>query len=280
MDTLKKLLKSIEKWAKDQENIRAMLLLGSRSHKGETDRLSDIDLHLFVQNPGNYFENEDWFHSFGPVWLAVQGQDNVQPAWKIIYEDGLLVEFVISPTSTLKNLIDNLPPHFDPGYAVLIDKDKLASHLPKASGNARPPEKPSEETFQNTLSDFWLNAYHVAKYLWRRDLWRAKHHDWLMKGNLLEMMGWHSLLVGEQQSFTTYQGKAIKSWVDPEIFTSLMTVFGRFYPADSWRALEDTIKIFTKLSVDVGKALNIDPRLDLHDKFMPFIKDLQANPPD
>lgn len=278
MDSPKKLLKNIEKWAKDQENIRAMILLGSYARKEGIDRLSDIYLHFYVQDPGYYIENEDWFRSFSPVWLAVLRQEEGHIIWQILYEGGLLVEFFIYPTNTLEKMAKSLPSHFDTGYKVLIDKDKLAKKLPKASGTAHPPKEPSKETFQNTLSDFWMNAYHVAKYLWRRDLWRAKHHDWLLKGNLLEMMGWHSLLIGRQQSFTTYQGKGLKGWIEPETFTSLMTVFGRFYPADSWRALEDTIKLFTALSQEVGKFLNSDPRLDLKDKFMPLIKDLQSNP--
>ena len=280
MDSPKRLLKTIEKWAKDQENIRAVILLGSRVHRGGTDRLSDIDLHLIAENPTYFTDQRAWFKDFGPIWLAVHDQEKEEEIWKVIFEGGLLVEFVISPKSSLEKINQSLPPHFDPGYTVLIDKDKLTKQLPKASGSARPPEKPSEEAFQNTLSAFWFNAYHVAKYLWRRDLWRAKHHDWLLKGTLLEMMGWHSLLLGERQSFTTYQGKGLKGWIDPETFTSLMTVFGRFYPADSWRALEDTIKIFTKLSSDVGEFLNSDPRMDLQEKFMPLIKDLQSNPPE
>ena len=278
MDSPKKILKSIEKWVKNQENVRAVILLGSLARKGDTDRLSDIDLHLMVENPNDFTEQDSWFEDFNPVWLAVFRRENENVTWKIIYEGGILVEFFISPTSLLEKMRATLPMHYEPGYTVLIDKDKLTKNLPKASGKALPPEKPSEKDFQNTLSDFWLNAYHVAKYLWRRDLWRAKHHDWLMKGNLLEMMGWHSLLVGGQQSFTTYQGKGLQGWITPETFTSLMTVFGRFYPADSWRALEDTIKIFTNLSNDVGEFLNVDPRLDLRHKFMPLIKELQANP--
>jgi aminoglycoside 6-adenylyltransferase len=280
MDSPKKILKSIEKWAKNQENVRAVILLGSQARRGDTDRLSDIDLHLIVENPNDFTEQDNWFEDFGPVWLSVFKRDNENVNLKIIYEGGVLVEFVISPKSAIEKMDSSLPPHYEPGYAVLDDKDKLTKILPKASGTARPPERPLEEDFQNTLSDFWLNAYHVAKYLWRRDLWRAKHHDWLMKGNLLEMMGWHSLLISEQQSFTTYQGKGLQGWIAPETFTSLMTVFGRFYPADSWRALEDTIKIFTKLSNELAEFLNADPRLDLRNKFMPLIKDLQNNPPE
>ena len=280
MDSPKKLLKNIEKWAKNQEVIRALILSGSRARKEGTDRLSDIYLHIFAEDPSFYAENEDWFQTFGPIWIAALNQDERDTHWEIIYEDGLLVEFFISPTSALEKMEETLPPHLDPGYSVLIDKDKKAKQLPKASGESHPPEKPSKEIFQKTLSDFWLNAYHVAKYLWRRDLWRVKYHDWLLKGNLLEMMGWHSLLIGKQRSFTTYQGKGLQAWIDPETFTSLMTVFGRFYPADSWRALEDTIKLFTALSEDVGEFLDVDPRLDLYEKFMPFIKDLQSNTPE
>jgi len=280
MDSPKKILKSIEKWAKNQENVRAVILLGSRARRGDTDRLSDIDLHLIVENLVDFIEQDSWFEDFSPVWLSVFRRENEAVIWKIIYEGGVLVEFIFSPKNTLEKMGPSLPPHYEPSYSVLIDKDKLTKILPKASGTARPPERPSEKDFHNTLSDFWLNAYHVAKYLWRRDLWRAKHHDWLMKRNLLEMMGWHSLLIGGQQSFTTYQGKGLQGWITPETFTSLMTVFGRFYPADSWRALEDTIKIFTSLSSEVGEFLNADTRLDLRDKFIPLFKELQNNPPE
>ncbi|HAF49140.1 MAG TPA: hypothetical protein DCL08_07885 [Anaerolineaceae bacterium] len=59
-----------------------------------------------------------------------------------------------------------------------------------------------------------------------------------------------------------------------------MTVFGRFYPADSWRALEDTIKLFTKLANEVAEVLGAHPQDDLQSKFMPLINDLQSNPPE
>ena len=94
------------------------------------------------------------------------------------------------------------------------------------------------------------------------------------------MMGWHALPKGRQEAFTAYEGKGLQTWIEPETFTSLMTVFGRFYPADSWRALEDTIKLFTRLSSEVAEILGIDTRDDLQEKFMPLIKDLQTNPPD
>jgi len=279
MDNPKKLLKTIETWAKYQPNIRSLILLGSRVHKGLVDRLSDLDLTLFVENLSDFVDHEAWFKVFGPVWLAVLNDENDHAVWKVIYEGGLMVEYMIYPLKALKAMQENLPRQFEPGYVILVDKVQGAKQLPQARGNSQPPESPSPEVFQESLSIFWLDAYRVAKYLWRRDLWRAKHHDWQLKGNLLQMMGWHALLKGKQQAFTTYEGKGLQTWIEPETFTSLMTVFGRFYPADSWRALEDTIKLFTKLANEVAEALGTYPRDDLQSKFLKLIKELQSNPP-
>jgi len=280
MENPRKLLKNIEKWAKNQPDLRTLILLGSHVHKGHTDRLSDIDLYLFVENLNNYKENQDWFKVFGPVWLAVLNDESDYVGWKVIYEGGLLVEFFMYPITALETMRDKLPEHFEPGYDILVDKDRRAKQLPQASETTQPPESPSVEMFQKSLASFWLNAYHVAKYLWRRDLWRAKHHDWRLKDDLLQMMSWHAVLKGKQQTFTAYEGKGLQTWIEPETFTSLMTVFGRFYPADSWRALEDTIKLFTQLSSEIAEILGTDISDDLQKKFMPLIKDLQTNPPD
>jgi hypothetical protein len=56
-----------------------------------------------------------------------------------------------------------------------------------------------------------------------------------------------------------------------------MTAFGRFYPADSWRALEYSIKIYAKLATEVADTLQIDAREGLKDKFIGLIQDLKAN---
>jgi predicted nucleotidyltransferase len=109
MDSPKKILKSIEKWAKNQENVRAVILLGSRAHRGDIDRLSDIDLHLIVENLVDFIEQDSWFEDFSPVWLSVFRRENEAVIWKIIYEGGVLVEFIFSPKSTLEKMGLSLP---------------------------------------------------------------------------------------------------------------------------------------------------------------------------
>lgn len=278
MTSAEELLKTIKKWAKEQKEIRAAIILGSRARRGGSDRLSDIDLALFVTDPQNYYKNDGWLEAFAPVWLSIHEEENNALAWQVIYQEGVMVEFMLYPHTALHDMRGELPAIFEPGYKVLIDKDKMARRLPKASGKNIPPEIPETEIFNETIERFWLDAYQVAKYLWRHELWRVKHYDWKLKQHLLKMMGWHAVILHSKSDFTTYQGRHLRDWTEPETHTSLMTIFGRFYPADSWRALTETIKIFTKLSGEIAVALNTDSRRDLQKKFTDLFQNLQNTP--
>ena len=170
MDNPRKLIKNIGKWAKNQPNLRALILLGSHVHKGQTDRLSDIDLYLFVENLNDFKENQDWFKTFGPVWLAVLNDESDHVAWNVIYEAGLLVEFFMYPITALETMQNKLPQHFESGYDVLVDKDKGAKHLPQAAGTPQPPESPSLRCFKTAsqvsgwMLIMWQNTYGAGTF--------------------------------------------------------------------------------------------------------------------
>jgi len=259
------LLKRITRWAKEKDDIRAAILIGSRARKGAVDQLSDIDLHLFSTDIVHYFEDDAWLHQLGTVWLTRQLRES--NACKVIYEDGLMVEFFFSQVEALVPIQAELPTQYQTGFKILFDKDRLARRLPKASGIQATPDRPTEELFKREVESFWWDAFQYAKYLWRDELWRCKHYDWQLKQHLLKMMGWHALLCSKQTHFTTYQGTHLKQWVDPEVYIGLMAAFGRFYPADSWRALDETTKIYASLVEEVAQALNVKSFTPLRDQF-------------
>lgn len=257
------LIKLIKKWAQDRDDIRLVVLFGSFAHKGKTDELSDVDLVLFTHHPDRYLEDENWWSAFAPVWLTLTQKEEGACQQTVIYDGGVMVEFNFLPLSSLEGFQSSLPPQLEPGYKILVDKDKQGRHLPKPGGQSIPPAKPSPEELHRTITAFWKDAYLSAKYLLRDDLWRAKHYDWAMKQHLLQMLSWHTHIVRHLDNFTSYQGKHIKEWLEPNTYLSLMSSFGRFYPADSWRALEETIKGFTILADEVAKALRTDSRKEL-----------------
>ncbi len=277
MTSTAKLLKSIQRWAKKEATIRALILLGSFAKKGKADRLSDLDLAIFVKNPAAFIDDPSWYRSFAPVWNAVSEIDDNQHSRIVIYQEGAMVDFTFYPLESLKSLRNTLPEHFETGYKILIDKDKQARKLPKPRGDFQPPLQPTAETFSELFNRFWYHGYHVAKYLWRGDLWRAKHYDWALKQDLLTMMGWYANLCLDVRQLTLYEGRQIKNWVDPETYTGLMTIFGRFYPADSWRALEDTRRIFYRLARHVAKAIDITYPSEKEETLTAFIQNLQKS---
>ena len=275
MTDAERLIKSIKQWAGEQADIRGVILIGSQAQKNKVDPVSDIDLCFFTTEIEGYREQDAWLQDFAPLWLSIEKEQDNTLVWKAIYDPGIMSKFYIYPVETLHNLIDHLPANFHPGYKVLVDKDKHLKKLPKTGGKVQSPEVPKIETFQTTIKDFWFNALQVAKYLWRGELWRAKHYDWITNQMLLEMMGWHALICQNQVNFTTFEGKQIQSWLSAEIFTDLMIAFGRFYPADSWRALEITIKVFSQLSKEVAAALETSDMQEIENKIIPLIQDMK-----
>lgn len=271
MGKAKQMINEIKKWARERADVRALILFGSQAQRGQADALSDIDIALFVTDMDAYTADTDWSRIFGPVWLRLGTTLGTTYLDKVLYQDGTLVEFAVHPIEDLAGMQEQLPGYMEPGYKILVDKEKAAKNLPKPSGKPTSPVRPTSEQYTETLEAFWMDAYQLARYLLRDELWRAKHYDWHLKQHLLVMMGWHALLVRGQEHFTTYQGKRLKSWTDPDTYISLMTIFGRFYPADSWRALEDTIKRFTRLSHEVSHALDADHRPELHKQFQAWL---------
>jgi len=270
-------LLEIKQWAKGRSEVRTLILYGSQVQKRKVDPLSDIDLALFTTDLENLIGDTSWTHTFGSVWLSTLRQEGTTHLLKVLYDDGSLVDFALHPHEDLLSMHEHLPAVMEPGYKILIDKDKTARNLPKASGKTPTPPRPTPADVHATLQAFWMDAYHLAKYLLRSELWRAKHYDWQLKQHLLLMMGWHAHLIGKQQHFSTCEGRRLKEWADPEIYISLMTIFGRFYPADAWRALEDTLKRFNQLSEEVANILNADHQPELSEKFQTWLNNQQKN---
>jgi aminoglycoside 6-adenylyltransferase len=209
MTATDKLLKSIQRWAKNEDAIHTLILLGSHAVKGKTDRLSDLDLAIFVEDPALFMNEQDWFRSFAPVWNVVSERDEDWQSWLVIYEGGAMADFTFYPLDSLDRMQEALPEHFEAGYKILVDKHKLARKLPKASGAIQSPPQPTADAFSDLFDHYWYHAYHVAKYLWRGDLWRAKHYDWALKQNLLKMMGWYASLCLDVRHFTLYEGRQL-----------------------------------------------------------------------
>ena len=122
-------LKSVEEWAKLNEDIRALILVGSYA-RGEAREDSDIDLVIITSNRHLYINN-GFINNFGKVAKFQKenwGRVTSIRAW---YEsNGLEVEFgITTPIWIERPLDEGTIRALTDGYKVIVDKENYFNDI-------------------------------------------------------------------------------------------------------------------------------------------------------
>jgi len=126
------------------------------------------------------------------------------------------------------------------------------------------------------VQEFWFEAYHVAKYLKRDDLWAAKYRDWRLKELLLQVLEWREKSRHGWDYDTGYLGTRMKEWVEPWVWARLKEAFGRCEAADSWQALHHTMSIFRDVAQDAANRLGQRYPLEVDQQISHCVESLEA----
>lgn len=276
MDTIQKIVK----WSEAEEAIKVLLLQGSRAGKIPADELSDYDISVFCNTSEPYTETEEWLAKIGQVWVCVKEKISFNgrtfPSRLVIFEDGIKVDFSFFSLDILEGIIhSHLPEDYNRGYQILLDKGNLTHGLQKANFNEPRAIKPSAQEFLEVIQEFWFEAYHVAIYLKREDLWSVKFRSAAMQAFLLRMIEWDAQAQNGWNHTTPPIGKRMASWVDKTIWKSLHEVFAHFEAEDSWKALLHTLTFFRRLSVGVADQLGFDYPESLDKNISRFILEVR-----
>lgn len=281
MNKLEEILNKIIEWAKSEDSVRGLIVEGSIA-QGQGDGLSDVDISIFVKNIESFVHSDSWIYKMAKIWVYSPDKydfnNSVIHTKLVIYKGGIKVDYSLWDVSLIKDLISsNSSEKFATGYKVLLDKDGLLKNLPLPSFKYKVRPKPTEEEFIFNVKEFWFEAYHIAKYLKREDLWIAKSRDWATKELLLKMMEWHTLAKNNWNINVNWLGKNIKQWVEPKIHNRLNNIFGHFDSEDSWKALIATIDLFRDLSKETAKLLRFSYPDDIDKNLTEFINKLYQN---
>lgn len=271
------LLSAIVAWAIQDPDVRGLILTGSRA-RGESDDLSDFDIEMFVQNPDRYVQSDAWMAEIRSIWVYLPLEDGAgNPTRLVIFEGGAKVDFSIYPVGVLKERVvgGESSPLYDRGFKVLVDKDDLAAKLPTSPRRASRTKKPSEQEFIALVQEFWFEAYHVAKYLKRQDLWAAKSRDWGLKELFLQMVEWREKAIHGWSYDTRYRGVRMEDWVDPSIWQKISGSFAHFDAQESWRALRETMDLFRSVASEVAQQLRYRYPDDVEENLSGYIDSLQ-----
>ena len=269
--------------AKKQEPIRALILEGSKAGKGKIDELSDYDINMFITDPRLYEEDDRWIREIDDVWVyipeKIYHKNKTFSSRLIIFKGGINVDFILYSTGVLHEFAkaNPLPPQYDIGYKVLIDKDKVTTGMAPPTYHGFKSGKSTVEEFQSCVRVFWFESYHTAKYLKRRDLWTAKYRFGTTHLKLMKMIQWYER--GKHNwNYTTHPvGKYMKSWVEPGIWESLHKCFSGFKAKESWDAMFQTFNLFSKISRETAKLLGCEYPVEIEESVVGFCRGLRGD---
>jgi aminoglycoside 6-adenylyltransferase len=257
---------AVSDWAREREDVRAVLLVGSQARDdASADRQSDLDLVLFVDDPGVLADDAAWIEEFGtPVLTFLEPTafgDRVER--RVLYETGEEVDFPLVEASAA-GVLATLPEgraSIARGYRVLHDEIGLAAAL--ADTPPPPAEQlPDSAALRELASDLWYHAHWTAKKLRRGEVFTAIGClDGYLKRRLVPLVEWHARAVDPEVD-VWHSGRFLERWADPGILASLEKAYAHYDLRDVARALWETIDLVQGLEEEVASRLGIETGLD------------------
>ena len=245
-------------WAQDRDDIRAALVAGSRARPDHpADAYSDLDIMIYTTTPKTYLGREDWLRELGPLLTSGEFQNGGGGLERLsLFEGGYQVDFVVSDMDELRriSLAGKSPDWFRRGARIIVDKDNLCgSIIPERF--TPPVSRPvSVEPFMQVTGMFWFICLYLAKQIVRGEPWPAKVRDSSAKELLLCVVEWHEKDRHGQDYDTWHMGRFIDEWAASDTLMELGNTFGRFDREDSWRALNATADLFSRLAHDIAET--------------------------
>lgn len=285
-ETLNRLIQ----WGEQQPLVRAMLLTSSRAvPNAPVDVLSDYDVILVMRDIQPFFDDRLWLEAFGRVLVMYRDPLAVYLGFEtfanvVQFESGLKIDFTLWPVEILQAIAadPHLPPEFDAGYRILLDKDGLTTGLLPPTYAAYIPKPPSQPEYYKTVEEFFLEAAYVAKFLWRDDLIAAKHIlDGGMKQEYLRpMLEWRMEIEHGWTVKPGPYGRRLKRWLRPDLWAELENTYTGLSLEDNWEALFRTIALFRKVAQEVGALLSLPYPHDLDRRAVAYLQKVKNLVPD
>jgi aminoglycoside 6-adenylyltransferase len=275
-------------WAEQQALVRAMLLTSSRANPhAPVDAFSDYDVVLVVTDIHPFFDDRTWLQDFGPVLVVYWDPIHPAPDYGIEqvgnviqYENGLKIDFTLWPVELMRRIAAApvLPADLDVGYAILVDKDHLTDGMRAPTYTAYIPARPTNDTYQTVVQDFFSDAPYVAKCLWRDELLPAKWClDYDMKHVFLRrMLEWRVECDHAWSMPTGALGKGLRQRLPPDIWSQLERTYVGAGIAENWEALFRTMALFRQVAIDVADHLGYVYPHDLDQRVTAYVERMKS----
>lgn len=259
-------LERLAAFGQANEDIRALILEGSRGAGGAVDALSDYDVNVFSDSAGRYLQSAGWLGQFGRVLIYQKEQfeagDYRIPTRLVVYANAPRIDFSFWPLAALADLAAGrlVYPGYRSGFKVLLDRDGLVARLPAPDGHGFAVERPGRDEFLQAIYDFWFEAYCEARALARDDLWLAKRIDGTyLRDHFFSIMLWRHMALRSWQPDARVHlgGKHLGQWLEAGLQAELGATFGAFERGSMQQALAANVALFNRLARETAGLLGM-----------------------
>jgi aminoglycoside 6-adenylyltransferase len=249
-------------WASEREDVRAAVVIGSQARtEAPADRWSDLDVLLFLADPGPYVDDATWVEEFGrPVVTFLEPSKGRSTERRVLYDTGEDVGFVLLPQEIAGK--DGPEGVLQRGYRVLVDKLDVATRLRELASTPTRRSPPTQAEFDQLAADFWYHALWTARKLRRGEVYAALDClDGHLKGRLVTLLEWHARAV-DPSIDTWHDGRFLERWADPGALAALESAYAHYDVRDVARALWATIDLWQGLEEETARRLGLEERVD------------------
>ena len=284
MRTEQEILNLILNFAKNDENIRAVVMNGSRANpNAKKDVFQDFDIACLVSDLAPYVRNDDIPGYFGEM-LILQEPENMQDpppegtshyGYLMQFMDGNRIDLSFHAPEKWKSVTS------DSLTIILLDKDNCLGAIPPASDIDYLPKPPTEKQFQDCCNEFWWVSVYVAKGLWRDELMFAKHvQDVWVRDQLMKVLTWYFGLKTNFKKSPGKVGKYIQADIEPEIWSELESTYSDANFEKIWESLFTMGSLFRHLAKFVAANFGFQyPQRD-DDNVSAYVRHIKSLPKD
>lgn len=257
-------------WASTREDVRAVIVIGSRARKEDhpADEWSDLDTIVFVDDSTCYTDRGDWSAALEqqvgkPVWFpAFDRLAEHEVEWETVFDDGSKLDMVFSTNRSprgreagLAEMIEGFPFHnvLMRGMRVLVEK---VQGPPVTLGQPAAPTLPDAAAFERQIHVALLEMFRAWKLAGRGELWRsARVVNYQMHDALLPLIGWHALALHGKTPGP--YGRFLEEWADPNVLALLEGVYAKNTRESITRALQNAQRLLALLVIETVEKTNL-----------------------
>jgi aminoglycoside 6-adenylyltransferase len=280
LKTEKEVLESLVNFAKSTEEVRAVILNGSRVNPNiSCDLFSDYDVVYCIKDPSFFTADLQWMNNFGERIIVqhntIEKDQLSWPVYLMIFTNGTRIDLTFFPVNFVKTMPE------DSLKKILLDKDKIFGIIEPPDDFQYLIKQPTREEFEETLNEFWFCSTNVAKGIWRKELcYASQMYSIIVHPCLVRILEWHAAMENNWKISTGKFGKLLPIYLPEDIRNQFEKTFPGSDYHEIWKSLFISCDLIRSFGSELGRKLGYSYPFDDDSKVLKYIGAIKSLPRD